>query len=170
MIHSVVKLRLTVPFFKTKYFFTTTEKITCKKIWDGVIILFHCDCCFNTSILCDKLTIGIIKPINTIPPIKGFFQMLFYNLVIYLKIPKPWNHVHYCVQRQYICYQNYQGSEITGRKINHISSLCQLMLILLVIKQNLCLKWDKLNSLLDKLYRNVVTLYDLICNCINVQK
>lgn len=101
---------------------------------------------------------------------QGFFQMLFYNLVIYLKIPKPWNHVHYCVQRQYICYQNYQGSEITGRKINHISSLCQLMLILLVIKQNLCLKWDKLNSLLDKLYRNVVTLYDLICNCINVQK
>lgn len=117
-----------------------------------------------------QLTIGIMKPINTIPPIKGFFQMLFYNLVIYLKIPKPWNHVHYCVQRQYICYQNYQGSEITGRKINHISSLCQLMLILLVIKQNLCLKWDKLNSLLDKLYRYVVTLYDLICYCINVQK
>lgn len=75
-----------------------------------------------------------------------------------------------CSEAIYICYQNYQGSEITGRKINHISSLCQLMLILLVIKQNLCLKWDKLNSLLDKLYRNVVTLYDLICNCINVQK
>lgn len=142
-----VKLRLHSSFFKVKlleveYLFTRTEKRRLKVRKSGgggggrpnhvpPRLLFQY---IHIMLQTDNRHYEAYQP-NT------FNQRIFSDVLLqsrYLPtIPKPWKHVHYCIQKQYICYQNYQSSEITGGKINHISSFCQLILIQLVIKQNL---------------------------------